>query len=119
MRLEHHLVGGYVRYISPHIIIIIKHIYLLSKIKQETSESVHIVHVNLAGNQQNMLSRILFLSIFSLSAKQLYEIGPWLVTCSIWLCRDVWKSKNVKGKMFTICKTFPFLIISFLKDLGC
>ena len=22
MRLEHHLVGGYVRYISPHIIII-------------------------------------------------------------------------------------------------
>ena len=27
MRLEHHLVGGYVRYISPHIIIII--IYLV------------------------------------------------------------------------------------------
>ena len=26
MRLEHHLVGGYVRYISPHIIIIIKSI---------------------------------------------------------------------------------------------
>ena len=25
MRLEHHLVGGYVRYISPHIIIIIIH----------------------------------------------------------------------------------------------
>ena len=24
MRLEHHLVGGYVRYVSPHIIIIIK-----------------------------------------------------------------------------------------------
>ena len=23
MRLEHHLVGGYMRYISPHIIIII------------------------------------------------------------------------------------------------
>ena len=23
MRLEHHLVGGYVRYISPHIIVII------------------------------------------------------------------------------------------------
>ena len=23
MRLEHHIVGGYVRYISPHIIIII------------------------------------------------------------------------------------------------
>ena len=27
MRLEHHLVGGYVRYISPHIIIIIIIIY--------------------------------------------------------------------------------------------
>ena len=26
MRLEHHLVGGYVRYISPHIIIILLHI---------------------------------------------------------------------------------------------
>ena len=25
MRLEHHLVGGYVRYISPHIIIIINY----------------------------------------------------------------------------------------------
>ena len=25
MRLEHHLVGGYVRYISPYIIIIIIH----------------------------------------------------------------------------------------------
>ena len=23
MRLEHHLVGGYVRYISPHIIIVV------------------------------------------------------------------------------------------------
>ena len=35
MRLEHHLVGGYVRYISPHIIIIImlvgKCTYLESK----------------------------------------------------------------------------------------
>ena len=29
MRLEHHLVGGYVRYISPHIIIIIIIIELL------------------------------------------------------------------------------------------
>ena len=26
MRIEHHLVGGYVRYISPHIIIIINHL---------------------------------------------------------------------------------------------
>ena len=29
MRLEHHLVGGYVRYISPHIIIIIIMIFVL------------------------------------------------------------------------------------------
>ena len=29
MRLEHHLVGGYVRYISPHIIIIINHISVI------------------------------------------------------------------------------------------
>ena len=29
MRLEHHLVGGYVRYISPHIIIIIIIMYQL------------------------------------------------------------------------------------------
>ena len=28
MRLEHHLVGGYVRYISPYIIIIIKNAIL-------------------------------------------------------------------------------------------
>ena len=32
MRLEHHLVGGYVRYISPHIIIIIIiYIFFLQK----------------------------------------------------------------------------------------
>ena len=31
MRLEHHLVGGYVCYISPHIIIIIIIIYNNSK----------------------------------------------------------------------------------------
>ena len=30
MHLEHHLVGGYVRYISPHIIIIIIIILFLS-----------------------------------------------------------------------------------------
>ena len=29
MRLEHHLVGGYVRYVSPHIIIIIIIIIIL------------------------------------------------------------------------------------------
>ena len=29
MRLEHHLVGGYVRYISPHIIIIIISLYVV------------------------------------------------------------------------------------------
>ena len=31
MRLEHHLVGGYVRYISPYIIIIIIIIIITSK----------------------------------------------------------------------------------------
>ena len=39
MRLEHHLVGGYVRYISPHIIIIIiikgsKQFYTISETHQ-------------------------------------------------------------------------------------
>ena len=29
MRLEHHLVGGYVRYISPHIIIIIINVIVI------------------------------------------------------------------------------------------
>ena len=29
MRLEHHLVGGYVRYISPHIIIIIMTLHIV------------------------------------------------------------------------------------------
>ena len=32
MRLEHHLVGGYVRYISPHIIIIIMYVFFLSAV---------------------------------------------------------------------------------------
>ena len=33
MRLEHHLVGGYVRYISPHIIIIIIIIIIITCLK--------------------------------------------------------------------------------------
>ena len=36
MRLEHHLVGGYVRYISPHIIIIII-IIIKSRPKSQTA----------------------------------------------------------------------------------
>ena len=46
MRLEHHLVGGYVRYISPHIIIIIK--------KQHRSLIIH-VSFNIVS-MQNMQS---------------------------------------------------------------
>ena len=33
MRLEHHLVGGYVRYISPHIIIIM---YIIHRTREMT-----------------------------------------------------------------------------------
>ena len=39
MHLEHHLVGGYVRYISPHIIIIIMFPYLFSPFP-EVAEAV-------------------------------------------------------------------------------
>ena len=38
MRLEHHLVGGYVRYISPHIIIII---IIIIRSHQRTTMSGH------------------------------------------------------------------------------
>ena len=34
MRLEHHLVGGYVRYISPYIIIIITRGYDFRKVNE-------------------------------------------------------------------------------------
>ena len=37
MRLEHHLVGGYVRYISPHIIIIIIIIQIRYYLKNRVS----------------------------------------------------------------------------------
>ena len=43
MRLEHHLVGGYVRYISPHIIIIII-IYALDGIECPCVECRHIYY---------------------------------------------------------------------------
>ena len=41
MRLEHHLVGGYVRYISPYIIIIIinARTYYVSTYKQDSDEN--------------------------------------------------------------------------------
>ena len=38
MRLEHHLVGGYVRYISPHIIIII----IINKNTQKTYQILRV-----------------------------------------------------------------------------
>ena len=49
MRLEHHLVGGYVRYISPHIIIIIiinlcqdnEEVWRCSSLKININESSH------------------------------------------------------------------------------
>ena len=42
MRLEHHLVGGYVRYISPHIIIIILHISLGPHKGEHLSSTLHL-----------------------------------------------------------------------------
>ena len=41
MRLEHHLVGGYVRYISPHIIIII----IISIIVVVPTDRLHLVNI--------------------------------------------------------------------------
>ena len=52
MRLEHHLVGGYVRYISPHIIIIINS---LMQVFGETNfitvsfKTVEQINMNLKG----------------------------------------------------------------------
>ena len=44
MRLEHHLVGGYVRYISPHIIIIViiifRHLGTLNRFAQPNNWNV-------------------------------------------------------------------------------
>ena len=59
MHLEHHLVGGYVRYISPHIIIIIiiKQRIWLSNIKQTTSPNAYSLYERLAGNQRNTVSK--------------------------------------------------------------
>ena len=56
MRLEHHLVGGYVRYISPHIIIIII-IIIEQNTSHNTSSTVHSFYALLAGSQENLLSR--------------------------------------------------------------
>ena len=41
MRLEHHLVGGYVRYISPYIIIIINHNMLNKEFFHEIQTTPH------------------------------------------------------------------------------
>ena len=40
MRLEHHLVGGYVSYISPHIIIIIINVLSLQLLVHNVSPSL-------------------------------------------------------------------------------
>ena len=50
MRLEHHLVGGYVHYISPHIIIIIiKKIQLPLCCLQELAQKFCTDHVSIDG----------------------------------------------------------------------
>ena len=92
MRLEHHLVGGYVRYISPHIIIIIiivnndcfielvltqniaSQIYMLSKVLLRTCQRQYTLRDNLAGNL--FLLSINVLGSAYLCAKHLYEIAP-------------------------------------------
>ena len=43
MRLEHHLVGGYVRYISPHIIIIIRECIVFVIIATSTTTATVVV----------------------------------------------------------------------------
>ena len=48
MRLEHHLVGGYVRYISPHIIIIIIiyiYIYIKIDIYIPSGGNIYIIYI--------------------------------------------------------------------------
>ena len=54
MRLEHHLVGGYVHYISPHIIIIIIIIIILHYI------SPHIIIIIIIGIHIGQLDRTIF-----------------------------------------------------------
>ena len=52
MRLEHHLVGGYVRYISPHIIIIIinVHVRMLCVLVMRFWVRIHVrVHEPISG----------------------------------------------------------------------
>ena len=53
MRLEHHLVGGYVRYISPHIIIIIIRI-ASGKSKNESTAEVKRKRLNLYAVKQKL-----------------------------------------------------------------
>ena len=67
MRLEHHLVGGYVRYISPHIIIIIGYQ------PDYYTKWVYFVLVVCF----TMLSKNKCLAKFS-THQQLYDIRPWL-----------------------------------------
>ena len=51
MRLEHHLVGGYVRYISPHIIIII----IINVIVCKTGCTILIQQTRVSNSSNNQL----------------------------------------------------------------
>ena len=55
MRLEHHLVGGYVRYISPHIIIIIIKGWAIHLHKDLEDDSVPtILHMKATPNHSHV-----------------------------------------------------------------
>ena len=65
MRLEHHLVGGYVRYISPHIIIIIiADIWdedprvKISKVDKDAKGKVNTQTVKLNNNQMTEMTNL-------------------------------------------------------------
>ena len=59
MRLEHHLVGGYVRYISPHIIIIIIKVLGLPQKTSDVGDLLSNIHKEEKYNNRQMLLKII------------------------------------------------------------
>ena len=81
MRLEHHLVGGYVRYISPHIIIII---ITISNFRKENTTSEQFV-------SQSNCTVILQITTLVMLAKLLPSAH-----CGVLVKRKVWNGINVQ-----------------------
>ena len=121
MRLEHHLVGGYVRYISPHIIIIILIILINYFIWNDfILEKTGIFMWNLAKNVRQQHKQTKYVTMCCIkNVMKLSQVGFMINLLNTWglkmmylLITSYWGNYSYKMKLcpHQVDTTIPFFI---------